>query len=540
MGRRLLAAVATCAFVLAGCSQAGRQAHVSTDSLTIAQQWEPRSLNPAIENGDSSQEWGLLLFSYLLRYGQNGTLTPDVATAVPTLANGGISKDGLTIVYHLRSGVRFSDGMPLTAADAAWSIDAINNPNNNVQSRFGYDDVASADATTPTTLVLHLKHPFAPLVAVVLAPQGFPIFPKHLLARYPNFNAVDFNRAPIGSGPYMLKGWTHGERVVLVRNPYYWKGPPPVARLNVVFVGDTQTATNMLVTREAQAYYDDMDERQYPILAALTGYRTVKTTPPDNGVGAIIFNTQDPVVGDPRVRRALVEAIDIRTMIAKTYRGGEESAQAGRGLLIWAYDAAAYPDIPYDPSHANALLNAAGWGLHADGYRYKNGRRLDLLFIIQAGTPGDAIVGAQVTQYERSVGAKVTLKAFNVTQFVAPPDQGGPVYGGHFQMALYPFENGDDPDTTDQFACANVPPNGFNKSRFCNARVDALLRAGRTTYDATQRKAIYRKLQSILYEQMPIALLYRTQQIDTWTTRLHAKNGQAPGPWNAGTWTLAR
>lgn len=536
--RFVLASLAVCAIALVGCTRVGQRVKRPTDSMTIEQQWEPHSLNPALENGDSSQEWGLLLFSYLVRYGPKGHLIPDVATAVPTLRNGGISKDGLTITYHLRRGVRFADGTALTAADAAWSIDAINNPNNDVQSRFGYDDVASARAVTPYTLVLHLKSPFAPLVSVVLAPQGFPILPKHLLARYPNFNAIGFNLAPIGSGPYMVKRWVHGDRVVLSRNPYYWKAVPPIARLTIVFVSDAQAAIDLLLTHEAQGYYDDRDPRQYPVLAALVGYRVTRATPPDDGVGAIIFNTQDTVVADSRVRHALAEAIDIKTMIARTYRGGERSFEAGRGLFMWAYDPSAYPDIPYDPVHARALLHAAGWLRHSDGYRYKNGRRLNILFIIQAGTPADAIIGAQVIQYERAVGAKITLKAFNVTQFVAPPNQGGPVYGGHFQMALYPFENGADPDTTDQFDCANVPPSGFNKSRICNAQLDALLRAGRTVYDAARRKIIYERLERLLYQQMPIALLYRTRQINTWTTRLHAKDGAAPGPWNVATWSL--
>ena len=115
---------------VAGCSQAGRPA----GSFTIAQQWEPRSLNPALENGTSSSEWGLLVFSYLVKYDDRGQLIPDVATVVPTLANGGISRDGLTITYHIRQGIRFADGVALTAADCAWSIDAINNPANNVQT----------------------------------------------------------------------------------------------------------------------------------------------------------------------------------------------------------------------------------------------------------------------------------------------------------------------------------------------------------------------------------------------------------------------
>ena len=91
---------------------------------------------------------------------------------------------------------------------------------------------------------------------------------------------------------------------------------------------------------------------------------------------------------------------------------------------------------------------------------------------------------------------------------------GGPIYGGKFDMALYSFVNGDDPDTTDQFGCANMPPNGYNKSRICDSRIDALLAAGRRTYDATARKTIYARLQALLYAQLPMVFLYQRRELD--------------------------
>ncbi len=94
------------------------------------------------------------------------------------------------------------------------------------------------------------------------------------------------------------------------------------------------------------------------------------------------------------------------------------------------------------------------------------------------------------------------IKKFNVTQFGAPADLGGPVYGGKFDMALYSFVNGDDPDTTDQFACSHVPPAGYNKSRICDPRIDVLLRAGLVTYDLDARKAVYSRLQALLYQRL--------------------------------------
>ena len=523
---------------LAACSRARTGAPPVSRVFTVAQQREPQSLNPALENGQSSTEWGFLLFSYLVKYDANGKLTPDAASAVPTLQNGGISRDGRTITYHLRRGLRFADGTPLTAEDCVWSIDAINNPANNVQSRYGYDRIAKAQAPNATTLVLHLKQPFAPLLTLVLAPQGFPILPRHLLAKYSNFNHVSFDEHPIGSGPYVVDRWIHGDRVVMHANPYYFGGKPKIDRLTIRFVPDAQTALDLLQTHEVQGYSNAQDYAQYPQLLALHGYRT--SAEPVAGLGAIIFNTQDPLTSDPRVRHALAQAIDIRSIVAKAYRGAVQSTGAARGLFFWAYDPQAYPDVPYDPARARALLDAAGWKAGPGGVRYKNGKPLDLQMILQAATPGDAIVANAVTQYERAAGARVSLKQFNITQFVAPANEGGPVYGGKFNLALYPFVNGDDPDPTDQFACANVPPNGYNKSRICDPRVDALLREGQRTFDLRKRKAIYAQLQRLLSQQLPIVPIYDRNEVDTFTSRLRGESVSLDGVWwNVAHWSLA-
>lgn len=480
----------------------------------------------------------MLVFSYLVKFDDRGRLVPDVATAVPTLRNGGISADGKTIVYHIRTGVRFADGVALTAADCAWSIRAVDDPRNNVQSRFAYDVVARADAPNSTTLVLHLRRAFPPLISVVEAPQGFPILPKHALERFPNFNQVAFDAAPFGSGPYRVERWLRSDRVELRANPFYWKGPVAIPRLTIQFVPNSQTAMNLLQTHAIDGYFNEQDFAAYPLLQALSGYRVANT--PENAVGAIIFNTQDPLTADPRVRHALAEAIDIHTLITKAYRGALDSRHAGAGLFLWAFDPRAYPDVPYDPAAARRLLDRAGWRAGSDGVRVKDGRPLNLLLAIQAGTPGDATVADNIVQYERAVGAVVTLKQFAITQFVAPASENGPVYGGKFQMALYSFENGDDPDTTDQFACANVPPHGYNKSRICDPQIDALLARGLSSYDPTLRTSVYRSLQALLYRELPIALIYHRPQLNVFSDRLRGQTASLSGPfWNVGRWSLA-
>ncbi|MFN2448752.1 MAG: ABC transporter substrate-binding protein [Candidatus Baltobacteraceae bacterium] len=507
----------------AACNKAGTARMHDAQTLVIAQQREPMSLNPALENGQSQTEWGLMLFSFLVKADDRGRLVPDAAQAVPTLQNGGISTDGKTITYHLRPGVKFADGVRLTAQDALWSIEAINNPANNVQSRYGYDRIAKAEAPDDRTLVLHLKQPFAPLLTLVLAPQGFPIFPKHLLAKYRDFNHIAFDAKPVGSGPYVVDRWLRGDRVVMHANPYYFGGKPAIEHLTMRFVPDAQAAANLLHTHEIGLYFNSQDYSQFPVLKGMSGYHLYST--PVAGVGAIIFDTQNPNVSLPAVRRALVQAIDVDAVVRKAYRGAVDAHSAGTGLFFWAYDRRAYPDTSYEPAAARSLL------AH---------RNLSVQIIIQAGTPGDAVAANDIAQYERQAGVNVSVKQFNISQFVAPAQEGGPVYGGKFDLALYPFVNGDDPDTTDQFACANVPPKGYNKSRICDPQIDALLAAGRSTFDASKRKAIYARLEARLHELMPYALIYQRREIDVADSRLQNISPSIDSLfWNAAAWRYA-
>lgn len=508
--------------LLALCACAGPRVNAPNSALTIVQQHEPRSLNPALENGQSATQWGFLLFSYLVKYDDRGHLAGDAAIEAPTPANGGITSDGRTITYHLRRGIRFADGARLTAHDCVWTIAAINNPSNNVQSRYGYDRIASAQAPDDYTLVLHLKRPSAPLPAIVLAPQSFPILPAHLLSRYRNFNAVDFDQHPIGSGPYVVTRWLHGDRIELRANTHYFAGKPRIDRLTVRFVPDTQTALTLLQTHEVQGYFDTPDLAQYQRLRQIPGYRATAT--PVAGVGSLIFNTADPELRDANVRHAVAEAIDIRGLVHKVYRGAVSARHAGRGLFLWAYDPDAYPDVPYRPLGARIILSP---------------RHMSLTLAIRAGSTADAIAANTIAEYERAAGVRIEIKPYAVEQFAAPANQGGPIYGGRFQLALYNFVNGDDPDTTDQFACANVPPHGYNKTRLCDGRIDALLHQGTQTFDATSRKAIYRKLERLLYRQLPMVMLYGANQVNAFTSDLHGQTTSIDGAWwNVGRWSL--
>ena len=527
-------AVTVSTLLMSACSHR-ESTTVETNSLTIVQQREPRSLNPLFENGTASKEFGELLFSYLLTWNNHGQLVPDVAKQVPTLANGGISSDGLTITYHLRSDVRFSDGSRLTANDCIATLHAIMNPHSLVQSRYGYDRIGAADAPTPDTLVIHLRRPFAPILTLFFAPMGFPILPAHIITHITDLNTATFNEAPIGSGPYRVVRWSHGDRIDLVANSHFYRGSPHIAHLIIRFIPNPDVAIEQLQTGEAQFFFNDEDWSTIPQLRTLANVTTLVT--PMNGIGALIFNTQSSPTNDIAIRRAVALGLNIPTLVSRSYRNAIHARHATRGLFMVAANDRAWPMLPYRPDLAARSLARNGWKRNGQDIRTKDGRPLRMLLAIAAGTPSEAAMAAQIRQELLAIGIDVEIKTYAMTQFAAPAEAGGPVYGGKFNLALYPFVPGDDPDTTDQFACNRIPPNGYNKPRICDPKIDALLLAGRENYNPVLRAKIYRQLQQRLARDLPMLPLFQARGVNAFTSRLHGVSGSvATVFWNAYHW----
>src|SRR5947209_16640581 len=164
-----------------------------------------------------------LAFDELVTLDDKQHEVPDLAAEVPTLQNGGIAKDGKTVTYHLRSNVKWQDGAPFSSADVKFTWQLVMNPRNNVESRRGYDAVATVDTPDVNTVVFHLKHPFAPFVDTVFGESdtAYRILPKHLLATYPDINQIPFNSQPVGTGPFRVVKWIRGDRIEDVANANY-------------------------------------------------------------------------------------------------------------------------------------------------------------------------------------------------------------------------------------------------------------------------------------------------------------------------------
>jgi peptide/nickel transport system substrate-binding protein len=497
----------------------------------------PRTLNPILSTQTFEGIVETFILDPLIATDPEGHDHPILASVVPTLENGGISKDGLTITYHLRRNVRWHDGVPFTSKDVRFSFDAIMNPGTAVASRHGYDDIAKVDTPDDYTVVLHLKRPFAPAVHTFFAHSDTPyeILPAHVLQRYPNLNNVPFNSHPIGTGPFRFVRWLRGDRIELTANDDYFLGKPKLRKIVIHIVPDENTIANQMRAHEVD-WFVQPTPRVYPELKGIPGIdvRLVDFNGNDN----IQINVTKPPLDDARVRRAIGYAIDKRELVDKVTFGTTVPATEDLPSFMWAFDPTAGTSAR-DLPKAQALLDAAGWKAGPDGIRRRAGKRLtfDLAFRVESAT--DRARGVLVAAMLRDAGFEVRLKGYNTTILYATQAQGGIMATGRFQAVLTDWFAGVDPDDSAQLMCDQIPPNGWNWSRYCSPKMDALQRIALSHYDRATRKAAYSKIEHLLAEDAPFIYIWWPRQIEPINDDL--KNFRPNGiieDWNAYQWSI--
>ncbi len=513
--------------LLAACSHPAAPAQ---DALVIVQTQPIALAIPGSDNGAVSEETAALLHRSLVAIDAKGRLVPDAARQVPTRENGGISADGLTISYRLKPDLHFSDGSPLRAADVVATLDALRSPDARITSRLGLDDVRAVDAPDPLDVRVRLARPYAPILLDLCGPgNATSILPA------PTAYAIETSAAPpqtIGAGPYRVKSFLAGDRLELEANPWY--SPAPLTKTIVIrTVGSSETAHVQLHSGEASGYVM-ADPALESMLADVPGIRTDAV--PVDGIGGLIFNTRASPVESPLTRLAIVDALDIAASVRRVFHGGVSAHDAPAGLFLWAYDPRAFPPPVYSPKRAGALFDAQGWRLGADGKRYRNGAPLEVTLIVRGDQPSSSALAATFAQQLRGIGIAVETRQYAIQEWGSPD---GPLYRGHFDLAIAQFITGPDPDPTDQFACNRIPPRGYNKPRYCNPELDDILMRAATTYAVPQRIALYRKAQQILARDIPMMPLYRLVALNALPATL---TGFDPTPvtpfYDAAAWRL--
>jgi len=518
----LCLAVAACSKVTSGTHPAGhRLDHPGVVRIVGAGTID--SLVPELASSTASTDAAMFWGGWFFTVNEKGQLVPDLALAVPTRVNGGISADGLTITYHLRKGVMWHDGVPFTARDAVFTWRQIMNPANNVLTRTGYDQIQSMSAPDPYTVVVRLKRQYAPAVATFFAPSLAPmtVLPEHLLKGLPDINHAAYNVKPVGTGPFIVTKYEQASGVTMKANPHYWRGPPKLREVEYLIVPNSTTRAVMMRTGDADLY-SDPQVNQLRDLASIPGATLLHI--PFNEFWYLTFNVTHPPLDDVAIRRALAMGIDKQYILNNVMHGGASPAVGDQPSYLYTYD----PDVPaprYDPQAAAAALDAAGWRVGADGTRVKGGKRFELVYAFDREANDGERIGVILQQQMRKLGVDLIVKGIAHSIYYADKNAGGVLSQGKFDVAYEGWIGGVDPDDIALWACDQR--GGYNHSFICDPRIDEQERIALTHYDIPTRRTAYRRIQELLAEDVPVTFLWWTRRNDLIANTLR---GYKPAP----------
>ena len=338
-----------------------RVVDIEPDAVIIPIPIDPPSFNAYINDTGYEELIGELVFGALVEIGPDGEYYPELAVEVPTLENGSLSSDGLTVTWHLRPDVRWSDDEPFTSEDVRFTWEALR------QSGIfapGFDLITDIETPDALTAVLSYSE-FYPNYRLQFGGEGVGVFPAHQCGEPDQMLLWDCNFDPISTGPYVLAEWVPGERIIFNANPNYWVPDRPLAPQIVVLIEADEEARQRLLERGSAHLDLWVEEPQLTNLEALPNVVIVPTNPA-RFVLRLVPNLSDfgtanvgqphPILEDLNVRQAIRYAINVPEINAQVFnnRGWQADTELVRnGCTV--------PPYYYDPEQARALLTEAGW-----------------------------------------------------------------------------------------------------------------------------------------------------------------------------------
>jgi peptide/nickel transport system substrate-binding protein len=460
---------------------------------------DPALLNPILQL--DFRQVVSLVFDGLIGFDLDGNVVPALAESWS------VSDDGLTYTFQLRKDVKWSDGTGFTAADVAFTYNAIKDPS--VKSAYAsqFASLAAVTADGPYTVSFVLSTPSAPF----LGKLWLGILPKHIWEGQ-DFATSKYNSSPIGTGPWKVEEWVQLDHITFVANETYYRGRPYLDRLVMKVIPDATVAF-------AAIERGDIDYIAFTGIVGGVPYEQVdrlKTNP--NLVVTLYsvpqpqelwFRVNEPPFDNVLVRQAVAHAIDRDYIVEKLLYGyGTVENSHVPSPIGWAYD----PYVrgyAYDPKAADALLDQAGYAKGTDGIRFKT---------TIYGTPGAREVLCQVLKENlRAVGIDATIDISDWTTYMNKVRVERTAHGMWSILAIPALPEPD--EGTIYVDSAEIKSGGRNASQYRNARIDELIALGRKETDPGLRRAIYFEYQQILGEELPCLTLYNVTAVDLWSSK---------------------
>lgn len=561
--RVLVPAILILAFVLSACAApvapaAGPAAPAADEAaapgepvrggtVIVGSPQEPGVLNPLLASSSIEDAISSLTIEGLVQVDNEGNYVPVLAEALPE-----VSEDGLQLTYKIKPDVLFSNGDPFTCADVQFTVDAILSDLSGA-STSGYNRIDSVECLDDLTVEVFLSEVYAPYLRLFsyIIPRGA----GDLAA----LDSWDFNRNPIGTGPWVVKEWVAGDYIEFVPNPNYREeGKPYLDGVIVKILPSREVGMQLLGTGEISALWD-ITEADFPTLDSMKDKGVTYAGAQTGENELLLFNFADPavdapadaaanphpVLSDVKVREAIQLAIDKQEIVDTLLYGN-----VNLGTTVLPNGTFVCPQTPseFSVEKANALLDEAGWTLGADGIRAKDGVKMDLKITTTSGNLLREQTQQVLVEMLKGIGVNLIIENVPSDVLFAGWDSNGLRKHGQFDILLYTTGPFLDPDSHlyQNYHSANIPTtenegSGSNYSRYSNADVDGWIDEAASITDVEQRKALYCQVAEQINKDLPRAFLYERLLLTGYRTEVQNFT-VSPGPsdftWGAADWWL--
>lgn len=457
---------------------------------------EPSILNPVLASDSASFDIIDLVFNGLVKYDKDIKLVGDLAEKWD------VSKDGLTITFYLRQDVKWHDGIPFTAEDVVFTYNKLIDPGIRTPFASNFQLVAKVETPDPYTVIVTYKETFAP----ALESWGMGILPKHVFGEMTaeEFNKSDFNRFPVGTGPYKFKEWRTGQKIELESNADYFAGRPYIDKYIYQIIPDqsvqllalkTHTIDMMSLTADMYAKETNAPEFEQSIN---------KFRYPSFSYTYLAYNLNNPLFKNTRwTRQALSYAINRQEIIDGTLQSMGTICTGPFPNRSWAYNSEVRP-YPYDPEKARKMLESIGWkDTNNDGYLEKNGRKFEFTILTNQGNKERELAATIIQEQLKKIGVKVNVRILEWSTLIHHY-----VDKKSFDAILLGWNMTPDPDCFDIWFSEKTKEGEYNFISYKNPQVDILLTLGRKTFDQEERLKIYHKVHALIADDQPYAFLY--------------------------------
>lgn len=543
-------------------------------TLRILNPQAPALLNPHLSSASTNLEASRMTYEPLASFDKDGNLVPFLAAEIPTRENGGLSADGKSVTWKLKSGIQWSDGEPFTADDVKFTYDFIRNPDVHATTAAAYNSIESVEVIDPTTVRVNFKN-VNPAWAIPFVGIDGLIIPRHVFESYngANANQAPANTLPVGTGPYRVmppgikpqEVWFLGaqtiqtNKIVYEPNPHFREPDKPYfSRVELRGGGTAAEAARVVLQEGSIDYAYELGTLSPEQLAKLAGDKGQLVTNFGAKVERILLNRTDPnsesadgerssltkphpLFSDKRVRQAFALAID-RAAIAALY--GPMGRPTGNNLVLPPQYASPNTFYQYDLEKAKALLDEAGWrDTNNDGIREKDGVKLKVVY---KGKVSDTVQKTQqiVAQGLKAIGVDVDTVGVD-SSVLFGSDTSNPDSEYRFNADLLEFSvRSPSPDPSGymlNWLCNQIPQKannwkgGLNIERWCNKAYDALYQQSTTDLDPEHRRQSFIQMNDMQVEDVamvPIVYLADVQGVS------NSIEGVDLTPWDKNTWNI--